>query len=200
MSKQGVSVWLGAALLCVLPSVASAQDRGGFYSPYYYLRHGSYYEPNFYGSARTGWDSNSNYAPSIAGPEYSPYDYLRHGTYTQPGYSGRSTPSYSYTPSYYYSPSTVRPMSESARAASVDLRVPANAEVWVDGSLTSQRGEARTFQTAPFAPGQSFTYDIRARWKDAGGKEVDQTRQVSLQAGQNMKVDFTAPEGAKPMK
>ena len=203
MSKQGVLVLLGAAIFCALPGVSSAQGPSGFYSPYYYLRHGSYYEPNYYGSARPTNDSSP--PTTNFGPEYSPYDYLRHGTYSQPSYIGRTTSSYYSRPSYYYTPSssyyTPSPVvNENAKSATVEVRVPANAELWIDGSPTQQRGENRKFETPAFSSGNSYRYDLRARWTDSGGKVVEQTRQVTLQAGQQVKVDFTTPEGDKKPK
>jgi uncharacterized protein (TIGR03000 family) len=195
MSRYGVWACFGVALSCALPSVSSAQGPAGFYSPYYYLRHGSYYEPNYYGSTYPTWDSSAFGPGTVYSPaEYSPYDYLRHGTYSWPGYNGYYGPSgVRYNPyrstSLYYSPTTTT-MADDAKSAAVEVRVPANAEVWIDGTATKQKGETRTFETPAFRPGSSFTYDIRARWTDSGGKVVDQSRQVTLQAGSRSTVDF----------
>src|SRR5216684_3721809 len=44
-------------------------------------------------------------------------------------------------------------------AARIELTVPANAEVWLDGHKTQQAGAARSFITPPIQPGKSFSYD-----------------------------------------
>jgi uncharacterized protein (TIGR03000 family) len=86
-------------------------------------------------------------------------------------------------PRYYYS---VDPTS-----ATMNVRVPADAVIWFEGSKTGQRGASRTFVSPPLEKGQGFTYEIRARWtKD--GKEVEQTRTVRVRAGENVDVDFGA--------
>jgi uncharacterized protein (TIGR03000 family) len=74
-------------------------------------------------------------------------------------------------------------------AATMDVRVPADAEIWFEGTKTGQRGLTRTFVSPPLAKGQAFTYDIRARWKE-GDKEVDQTRQINVRAGDHVQVYF----------
>jgi uncharacterized protein (TIGR03000 family) len=74
-------------------------------------------------------------------------------------------------------------------SATMDVQVPADAEIWFQGAKTGQQGPTRTFVSPPLEPGQNFTYDIRARWSD-GGKEMDQTRQVRVKAGEHVQVDF----------
>ena len=60
--------------------------------------------------------------------------------------------------------------------------MPADAEIWFEGDKTSQTGTSRTFVSPALQPGRNFTYDIRARWISSEGKNVDQTRQVRVQA------------------
>ena len=55
-------------------------------------------------------------------------------------------------------------------AAMMEIRVPANAEVWVEGDKTSQTGAVRHFVSPTLQTGKTFTYDIRARWTGADGK------------------------------
>jgi uncharacterized protein (TIGR03000 family) len=76
-------------------------------------------------------------------------------------------------------------------SATMNVRVPADAVIWFEGSKTGQRGATRTFVSPPLERGQGFTYEIRARWtKD--GKEVEQTRRVRVRAGEYVDVDFGA--------
>ena len=70
------------------------------------------------------------------------------------------------------------------------ITVPADAEVWFDGAKTTQTGPDREFASPPLRPGRSYSYDVRARWKD-GGREVDRTRRVTFYAGDELTLDFT---------
>jgi uncharacterized protein (TIGR03000 family) len=86
------------------------------------------------------------------------------------------------------------PMREYAadpNSATMKVVVPANAEIWFEGSKTGQSGTTRTFVSPPLEPGRGFTYEVRARWTE-GGKEVERTRQLHVHAGENVQVDFGA--------
>src|SRR5581483_7157551 len=111
-------------------------------------------------------------------PYYSGYDY---------GYS----PYYSDSTSYYYSPpaysysspnTTTAEFGEeqearNANVANIRVHVPANAELWFEDSRTNQTGSDRTFVSPPLDPNRTFTYTLRAKWRDANGRDMDQTRQ-----------------------
>ena len=127
------------------------------------------------------------------------------------GYS--PAPSYSYaapatsfsTFGYYYAPSVAPARSDQAVAeeqeepvkqsapAKLEVRVPANAELWVEGGKTSQNGAMRSFISPELQPGKAFTYTIRAHWVSPTGQLVDETRQVKVQAGRQTMVDFLKP-------
>jgi uncharacterized protein (TIGR03000 family) len=77
-------------------------------------------------------------------------------------------------------------------AALIAVRVPADAELWFDGTKTSQASEVRQFQTPALEPGQEYNYTVRARWKDQG-REVDQTRKVTVRAGDRLGINFMVP-------
>jgi uncharacterized protein (TIGR03000 family) len=72
------------------------------------------------------------------------------------------------------------------------LRLPdANAEVWFQDHKTQQQGFVRQYESdRTLDPGKTYTFVVRARWMQ-GGQQMDQTRQVNAQAGQNLGVDFT---------
>jgi uncharacterized protein (TIGR03000 family) len=76
--------------------------------------------------------------------------------------------------------------------AHLDVRLPAEAELWVDGKKTSQSGETRKFTTPDLKPGQEYAYEMRAHWNGKDGKK-EETRRVAFRAGQQVKVDFTKP-------
>jgi uncharacterized protein (TIGR03000 family) len=60
----------------------------------------------------------------------------------------------------------------------------------------SAQQPVRAFQSAPLTPGQQYTYEFRARWKNDDGREVTQTQQVIVTAGAHVRVDFPVPPGA----
>ena len=81
-------------------------------------------------------------------------------------------------------------------AALIDVRVPGNAEVLIDGQKTNQAGTMREFVTPALDPGQEFSYDIRARWTE-NGQEVDRHRKVTFHAGDRLTVNLMAPQGSQ---
>jgi uncharacterized protein (TIGR03000 family) len=84
------------------------------------------------------------------------------------------------------------PALQPSDVARLEVRVPAQAEVLLDGSKTKQTGTTRTFVSSPMAPGQEYSYEVRARWTQ-GGREVEEARNVTLRAGSQVTVEFPAP-------
>jgi uncharacterized protein (TIGR03000 family) len=161
---------------------------GGGYS------HG-YYGHGYYGRGYYGWPGygiGSYVWPYVSGYGYRDYYY--------PSYSSYYAPDYYYPPtvSGYYSPPDVNvypPSSPApaADAATVEVRVPPDAQVWFDGNPTTQTGELRTYASPPLPSDKAFHYDVRARWTD-NGRVVDQTRSVEVRAGRRTTVDFMQPQ------
>jgi uncharacterized protein (TIGR03000 family) len=77
-----------------------------------------------------------------------------------------------------------------AAPASLDLRVPASAEVTFETEKTTQTGAVRSFESPPLTPGRDYVYEIKATWTE-NGREVVRTRQVNVRAGEQVMVDFT---------
>lgn len=73
--------------------------------------------------------------------------------------------------------------------ATLDVRVPADAEVWFNGYRTSLQGTTRGFTTPALEPGKTYAYQVRARWTE-NGMPVEQTRQVQVRAGERTTVAF----------
>ena len=181
--------------------------RGGFHGGGW-----SHYARGFrggWGGFRGGWYGYRGYSGGY-------WPWLGYGYWGYPGYSYWGYPAYSYSgypsggyidyssePSYY----TDTPVYTSALSstsglyaatpaaddtARVTVRVPSDAQVWIQNQPTTQRGSVRHFQSPQLIPGQEYTYDIRAQWRE-GGRVVGQTRHVDVQAGSSLSVDFTAP-------
>jgi uncharacterized protein (TIGR03000 family) len=68
--------------------------------------------------------------------------------------------------------------------------VPDNGEVWIEGTATTMRGTVRQFISPAVPTGQNFTYTVRVRWQRNGGT-VDDTREISVQAGDFVSVDYS---------
>jgi uncharacterized protein (TIGR03000 family) len=77
---------------------------------------------------------------------------------------------------------------QAVSTAHVTVRVPANATLWFNGSLTTSTGSVREFQSPSLSPGR-YTYAIRARWTE-NGRDITQTQQVAVSPGADMTVDF----------
>jgi uncharacterized protein (TIGR03000 family) len=73
-----------------------------------------------------------------------------------------------------------------ATSATLDLIVPANAEVWLDGKKTTQTGTTRSFTTQPLTSGQVSTQELRVTFNDKAGKAVTEQRKVQLRGAQRV--------------
>ena len=86
---------------------------------------------------------------------------------------------------------TAAPVVVPAPGASVvvTVDVPPDADVWFNGAPTAQKGTVRRYISPALAPGMNYTYFVRARWLE-DGVAVDQTRRVTVRAGDQLTVDF----------
>jgi hypothetical protein len=74
----------------------------------------------------------------------------------------------------------------------IEVRVPPNAQVFWNGSPSSLTGPTRFYSTLPLGPaGSQQTFE--ARWTDASGQVVSQTRTVQAMPNQSVAVDFNQP-------
>ncbi len=193
--------WLAAAtvaalaLLLVDVGTSSAQlfRRGGRG----YYGSGVGWGGNYYG----GW--GSGYIPMYGGSGYYPNyvsGYLPSYGYTQPLYqtgyplAGNITTLPGDTTSFYYQPGMTAGIGVGNgrvdnRSALVEVRVPPDAQVWFDGDATRQRGSDRLYTSPPLDQGQTYSYQVKARWSQ-NGKPVERTKTVRVRAGQRAMVDF----------
>jgi len=140
------------------------------------------------------YGSTSVYAPSYAGYSsyYPPVDttgYVApadYGLATSPDYAAPAD--YGQTaPSGYAAPAE-------DNEAHITIVVPPDATVWFDGDQTTQTGPAREFVSPPLAPGQTYTYHVRARWTE-NGRPVEQERDIHVRANQQTIENFVATAG-----
>jgi uncharacterized protein (TIGR03000 family) len=77
-----------------------------------------------------------------------------------------------------------------AQPVRLEVRVPANAEIWIDGARTMQNGPVREFISPPIEPGRSYAYELKMKWTE-NGAERERVRNVSVRPGQLVRVDLT---------
>ncbi len=80
-----------------------------------------------------------------------------------------------------------------ADAALVIVKMPAEAELWFNGSKTTQEGSYRRFVTPSLPGGRPLSYTLQARWriKDA---ELTRVEEVQVGPGATITVDFLTPD------
>jgi uncharacterized protein (TIGR03000 family) len=79
--------------------------------------------------------------------------------------------------------------SAGSRAVTVNVSVPAGAEIAFDGTKTAQTGARRAFVSPPLAAGQDYVYVVTAKWQE-GGREVTKTRRITVHAGDVINLNF----------
>jgi uncharacterized protein (TIGR03000 family) len=77
-------------------------------------------------------------------------------------------------------------------SATIEVRQPADAELWFDGNATTQEGDRRIFTTPLLRPGRRYEYDVMARWR-VGGQDVVQREQLVVRAGEVVTLQFPHP-------
>jgi hypothetical protein len=115
------------------------------------------------------------------------------GYYGGNSYYGSAAPVQSYQSLYPPSDDigSIPAYSDNGRGR-IEVRVPPNAQVFWNGSPSSLTGPTRFYSTLPLGPAgapQSF----EARWTDANGQVVSQTRTVQAMPNQSVTVDFNQP-------
>jgi uncharacterized protein (TIGR03000 family) len=81
------------------------------------------------------------------------------------------------------------PVLDQARAATIRVVVPYNAQVWLEKEQRTETGMERVFTLPPLTPGKTHIYTVRAAWTE-NGRPVEQVRVVGIRAGETAKVNF----------
>jgi uncharacterized protein (TIGR03000 family) len=96
-------------------------------------------------------------------------------------------------------PAGAQPGSGTEEPVRLLIRLPANAELYIDGKKTMKTGREREFESPPVPVGKNYYYMIRAVWRDETGKEFSREQKFHVKAGQTNELDLTVPETpAKP--
>jgi uncharacterized protein (TIGR03000 family) len=72
----------------------------------------------------------------------------------------------------------------------IDVTVPADAKITLQGAKTTQTGSVRRFVSPPIAAGYQYAYNIQATWMEHG-REVSQSRSFTVRPGDVVHVTFT---------
>jgi uncharacterized protein (TIGR03000 family) len=75
--------------------------------------------------------------------------------------------------------------------------VPADAQVWLDGTATTAQGSTREYLSPAIAPGQNYVYTVRVRYQQ-NGQTVDQKRDVTVKAGDFVRLNYMGQGNAEP--
>lgn len=103
-------------------------------------------------------------------------------------------------PSYYNedTPGPAGAEGETAKTARIRVRVPSDAELWIDGAKTKQRGTVREFVTATLDPDRIYRLPVRARWVE-DGITVEKSITIRAFAGNRVTVNFVRPPAPTPV-
>jgi uncharacterized protein (TIGR03000 family) len=78
-------------------------------------------------------------------------------------------------------------------SALLNVKVPAEAKVFVNGRATTSTGEDREYISRDLQPGARYSYKVRAEFV-RDGKEISEEKTVQLTAGQNSAISFTGEQ------
>lgn len=84
---------------------------------------------------------------------------------------------------------TPEPAAAPETTARVNVLLPSDADLFIQGVRMSEPGSYREFVSPPLIPGEDYTYDIRARWNE-NGREVTRNQVVRVRAGERTDVDL----------
>jgi uncharacterized protein (TIGR03000 family) len=143
------------------------------------------YHPNYYSSAPNygygyglygGYGSGpANSTPNVTGLPSEPMA-------NSEGSNGSASPARN---------NTVSP--SHPNAAAIDVKVPADARVLVQGQLTRQTGSDRFFESPPLQQDKTYAYKIKAIWTNRDGEKVERNQTVQVRAGSHVTLDFRKP-------
>ncbi|HTU16958.1 MAG TPA: TIGR03000 domain-containing protein [Gemmataceae bacterium] len=88
--------------------------------------------------------------------------------------------------------------SPTPKTAHLQILVPENAEVLVEGRKTTTTGTIRDFISPPLDPGKNLTYSITVRYPDAGGRTVEETHSIRVRANDQLRIDCIKPATTEP--
>ena len=92
---------------------------------------------------------------------------------------------------------------QTTSSAPVKLRIllpRPEAKLTIQGVLTQQLGEERTFLSPTLEKGKEYVYTLSATWEPNNYTKITRTREVAVQAGQEVVADLRKADPQKPDK
>jgi len=160
------------------------------YFPYYGYSYGydPYYDQGYWTNPSAGYDSGVVTTDSVPASDPGPAQATATAPVAPAGGTASATgdgQGGSVSPSNLFSMNT---------PSHITVRLPADADLWFDGTKMSATGAVREFSTQTLTPNRQYTYKVRARWSE-NGTTTDQTRTVVFTAGNDVEVIFPVPSG-----
>ncbi len=95
--------------------------------------------------------------------------------------------------SYYYGAANTV---SSPSSTSIILRVPSNAEVWIQGKKMDEKGTERRYNLPSIDPGMTYDHEVRVSWLE-NGQKVSRTSHLNIRLGDQQSITFVAGLAAK---
>jgi len=83
-------------------------------------------------------------------------------------------------------PSVAVPASAAAR---LEVKLPVNARLWIEGKEIEKLSTSFSLTSPPLETGYNYTYHLRIQWTD-NGVQVTRERAVPIHAGESVTIDF----------
>jgi len=190
MTMTRSTIWFA---LLVLPLLAPTSVRAQTWLQPVYGPWGVYYVPYY-----PTFPAPASF-PTLTASSGQPSS--RAQTATAPASAYAAPPNDSESRPSYYSEDYAGPQGpaeEPSQVAYIRVRVPANAELWINNDKRAQRGTVREFVTPALDPDSVYVYNVKARWTEEGGIEVQKTLRVRTIAGTRVTVNFVRPPESQP--
>jgi uncharacterized protein (TIGR03000 family) len=172
-SFWGVLIVAAGGLLALPPTSSAQQPIPGYQPPFSSLPNFGYYNP----------------APAYRpGPSYHP----SFGYSSSRMYGGHYHLYHDHMPHMDRIPQDEKPAPD--LRAHLTVLVPANAELWFNDTKVTGEGTARKFASPALTPGQRYSYEVRAQWKQ-NGQTITKTHELTVKAGAHLDLDFTKNDG-----
>ncbi len=130
----------------------------------------------------------AQFGPGQQGPHWN-----EGGSYGGRSYGRSFSPARTYAPAPTTSESFFNAPVRDNRTVLIDVRVPADAQIWFDDDPTKQTGAERQFVSPRLTPGKYYVYQIRAQWNE-NGKKLERTQRITFQAGDRIHLNFGSVE------
>ncbi len=97
-------------------------------------------------------------------------------------------------------PAWAQPAAPARQAATLLVRLPAQALLEIEGQATRQTGAVRRFVSPPLEPGKDYTYTLTAFWEPNNYTKITRVRKAVVRAGQETTIDLRARDPEQPDK